>query len=1615
MSMTHRVWRTAMAALLGLSLLACSNEEDAANTDTGTEAEMAAEAPRPAPVPEEFAFLRYAVNGESTTPELCLTFSEPLSPDTDYSAYVDIDARIALRVDGARLCLGGLSYGDEKELTLRAGFPSADGDTLERDESLTLTFDDRPAVVAFAGSGVILPRIDADGLALTTVNVDEVEIKVSRVTDRALVFRTISEGYSAGEGEYGYGGDEPYELGTQVWKGRIDTAGPTNSTVTSVFPIAEAVGELEPGAYYVEIKDAGALDRDVNRPAEAARWVLVTDLAFTAYRGKDGLNVTVRSLQSAEPISGVEVQLVARSNEILGTKKTNGSGQVDFSAAMMAGDEGNTPSMLMAYGREGDFALLDLNRTPVDLSNEPVSGRYRPDMADAFLYLDRGIYRPGETVQASLLLRDAAGHAVEDRAGALVLYQPNGIEQARVRFEELANAGGLSQPFALPKAAARGIWRIAVELDGAGTVGSTSFSVEDFIPQRIALELEADTETPMRSGETRMIEASTRFLYGAPGAGLPVRGTARVETAYNPFKDWAGYSFGMHDERFSQIQFDLPETTADGEGKAAVPLAIAARGLDSTKPLRVRAVVEVEEPGGRVVADDVRIPYHPRDVYLGMKPGFDGRAERGKEASFEVIAVDAEGAATDAEIGWRLVRRDYDYDWYRTSGGSWRWRRSERIVPIESGVLNITGEGEPALINTPELDWGDYTLFATMNGEDLASKGFWVGWRGRTVDGVEAPDQVRVSAPENPVTVGERATLTIKAPYAGLAEVVVATDEVLLTRQVSVEEAGAEIALPVSEDWGSGAYVMVTVYTPRDAVTQPRPRRAVGVAYVPVDVSDRSYEVMINAPGPVKPNQTYNVDIVAQDGPRGKAYVTLAAVDEGILLLTKFDSPQPLDWFFGKSALGVNLYDDYGRLLDPNQGAASPIRSGGDQIGGAGLTVVPTKTVALFSGVVEMGRDGRATVPLKLPDFNGELRLMAVVWSDQGIGSADLPLTVRDDVPAELILPRFLAPGDEALATVTADNVAGPEGEYDISVVSSGEVSVPDGDLKLTLNAGDRKDENVRIKADEVGLADLAITAKGPGGYIVSSSYPIEVRPAFWPVTRVEKFTLAPGESYTPPADLLSGFISGTELAQISAAATPIDTAALYASLYRYAYACTEQLVSRTMPLLYAEQLAGLEGVAGPDGVRPEIREAIETLLSRQNAQGAFGLWRIGDQNARPWIGAYAADFLTRAKEQGYAVPEAAVTRALDALTPLARGQFYRSSGYDVTLPPQQYTADTSDRLQNRSTAYALYVLARNGRAERSRLRYMHDEMLEKIESPLARAHIAAGLAAIGDRARAANAFEKAVEKIGYQNDGDWYQTPRRDLAAITALAAEAGYTDIVEKLVPRLARDVPEPRSLTTQEKAQMIMAARAIAGDTAKVRVSYHNEEAPQPLELNPAGLENAGPFTNEGDSPVWVTVLATGSPSSPPPAQSADLTIDKRFTDLYGEEIDLGAVERSDRMVVWLTLTPERRAYASYIIADLLPAGFEIETVIRPEDAAPNGPYTFLGTVALPNVAEARDDRFVAAIDTQGLISRRLAYIVRAVTPGEFTMPGAVAEDMYRPDVTGRSASGTVSIAP
>jgi len=783
-----------------------------------------------------------------------------------------------------------------------------------------------------------------------------------------------------------------------------------------------------------------------------------------------------------------------------------------------------------------------------------------------------------------------------------------------------------------------------------------------------------------------------------------------------------------------------------------------------------------------------------------------------------------------------------------------------------------------------------------------------------------------------------------------------------------------------------------------------------------VDVTGRTLDLTLQAPDRVEPNQTLSVPVAAVNGPAAEpVYMTVAAVDEGILQLTNFQSPDPVQALFGKTALDVALLDDYGRLLDPNQGAAAPVRSGGDQIGGAGLSVTPTQTVALFSGPVTLDDQGQGRVTLDLPDFNGELRLMAVAWSETGLGAASQSLTVRDDVAAEIILPRFLAPGDEAQATITLDNISGPDGIYATRMRVDG-VSVAETQLETPLSQGERRDAAVWLSSPEEDILQVALEVQGPEGFTAQSVYPLQVRSAYWPVTRLDRVTLAPGQSYTPDPQALAGFVPGSGLLQVSAAANPIDVSQLYQALYRYPYACTEQLVSRASPLLYAGQLAHLAGEGAPEHAQADIQQAIETVLSRQSADGAIGLWRVGDRRAPPWVGVYAVDFLSRASDLGYAVPEAALDRALDTLQPIAQAELWRASGYLNPRPDTRYSQDTRQRVEDRSAAFALYVLAMNGRADRSRLRYLHDERLDQIESPLARAHIGTALAALGDEARATSAFDAAFDALGYDNQGDWYQSPLRDLGGVMALAVEAGQTERLEALLASLIADMRDASGLNTQEKAFLIHAAQSLSGGVETVPVAYSGDSAtPEAVLFDADSLARAGVFTNTGDRPIYITAMAQGAPVTPPAPVFQDLQMTKQLLDLTGAPVDVQQIEQGDRMIIALTLQPQRAATASYIIADLLPAGFEIEALVTPEEAGATGPYRFLGDLSRPDIAEARDDRFVAAMDGRRDQPLRLAYMVRAVTPGDFAFPGAVAEDMYKPDVFARTASTRLTITP
>ncbi len=594
---------------------------------------------------------------------------------------------------------------------------------------------------------------------------------------------------------------------------------------------------------------------------------------------------------------------------------------------------------------------------------------------------------------------------------------------------------------------------------------------------------------------------------------------------------------------------------------------------------------------------------------------------------------------------------------------------------------------------------------------------------------------------------------------------------------------------------------------------------------------------------------------------------------------------------------------------------------------------------------------------------------------------------------------------------------------FQARLTAAGTVSVAAGEISRQLPQGARADVPIRVEASEAGISRLRLDVDGPGDFDVFHEYQIETRSPFLPVTRVTSAMMQPGETFTLSDDLTEDLLPGSLAMTVSFSSLPIDEGALYSSLARYPYGCTEQTISRAMPLIYAEQLVALGAREDGRDARMQVQEAVTRILNRQGGDGSFGLWREGDGSASPWLGAYTVDFLHRAKAAGYSVPDEAMERAFGALRTVASGDAWRVYGYDTDVHESRWHSDTQARLMQRSSAYALYVLAKAGKADISRLRYMHDRQLDKIDSPLARAHLGAALAALDDQARAASAFESAQEALNYRNSGDYYQTPLRDLAGVLALASEAGLGDVVTRLAEQLGDDAPDPSRLTTQEKAFALLAVNALTGgDADKFRMKTdglgRGNDNDRRYFLAESQISGDVSFNYRGDAPVYRTVMVSGAPGSAPPATAQDLEARKRFASLTGQRVDLEDLRQGDQLVAVIELFPKEKRLNPVIVADLLPAGFEIETILRPADGdrenADDGAFAWIGEISSSKTAQARDDRFVSAID---LLDKpaRLAYVVRAVTPGSFAIPGVVAEDMYRPEVNARSAAGRVNITP
>jgi alpha-2-macroglobulin len=1569
--------------------------------------------------PPAFAYQRLDIDTSKPVAEACLVFTRKLDPAVHYDEYLVLKpaVKVALRIDGQSLCVTGLAFGKSYEAELRAGLPDAQGSKLAAAQQVEMSLRDRPPLIAFR-DGLILPRDNAAGVPITSINVAKIRLTLMRVPARLLTQIPITTFTQ----RQAYSWDVQSLKDQQaavLWQGEMTVASKPNESVTTLFPLSQVIKDTKPGVYVLVARNAAEpLPKNGEDLSQRAiQWVINSDIALTEFKGAGGLDVFARSLATARPLARVNLSLVATDNEVLAKAVTDQDGHAHFDPGLLRGEGAVSPRAVMAFGGDGDFTFADLTRPAFDLSDRGVGGRALPGPVDAFLYTDRGIYRPRETVQIMALVRDQLADAMTGMPVTLVVRRPDGAVYRRVTLMDEGD-GAVHEPLTLTDTAMHGHWGIDAYLDPKGSpVGHAEFDVEDFIPEQLKVTL-SGAPAFLRPGQEVTLNALAWFLYGAPAAGLDGEAEAVVSADPAPFPAYPGFHFGLVQQHFTDkiVPFKVAQT--DAKGQTTVTGNLGDLG-ETTLPLKASLRVSIFEPGGRSTVTQLTVPVRTRPVMLGIHPLFnDDTVPEDTAAEFEILALDEAGKPVARKaVDWSLVREVTEYTWYRAADG-FHFQQATHDEPLAHGTIDVAADKMAHLKQV--LSWGYYRLTVNDPATGAAtSYRFSAGWGGTLA--ADRPDKAEVSPDKKRYEIGDIAHIAIRPPVGGKALVLVANDRILESKLVDVKAGGTIVDMPVTAAWGTGAYAIVASYRPLTGTNPRTPVRAIGVAWMPIDATARTLTLKLDLPQQVLPRRQLRVP-VSVAGASGTAYVTLAAVDEGILQLTNFVSPSPSQYYFGKRRLGVEIRDDYGRLIAAS-GLIGAIRSGGD-IGGRALTVVPTKTVALFSGPVRLDAQGKAVITLDIPDFEGDLRFMAVAYDATKVGEATQHLVVRDPVVSQVTLPRFLAPKDQSRLALDLHNLDGAPGTYHVAFTASGAVQFKGGAAvrDVDLPKGARKLEAFPLDAGDPGIGTVAMKLSGPGGFAVARQWQIEVRSPQLPIARTRVALLKPGEDAHLQPDLLQGFLPGTGNLTVSYdSVRTVPLAALLASLDRYPFGCVEQVTSRAYPLLYFNRVALIGGRKQDVGAAARIQDAIDQLLDMQRAAGNFGLWAARGDAAKDWLSVYALDFLTAAAAQNYHIPTDAYDRGIAWLRRIV-GQ---------------------SRTEIRTRLYAAYVLARNGDIGVADLRYVFDtDDQAKGINAFAAAQLGAAMAYDGDKARAATAFaiaeklpfaERHRSLFGYYDNTDYYGSALRDWAGVMTMAAEAGETGVMASLYRRFEWVNENPDDLTTQEKAWLLLAMAQIAKHEAPVDISVNGAAmtaSGHPITLTPSRTLLAKGYVvkNASSRDLWESVSVEGIPTDPLPPESKGITLTRHFWTLDGKHADLSKVRQNDRLIVTLEGATADNRHHQIAVLDLLPAGFEIEGVVK-TDSEGKSAYPWLGQLRPLRLTEALDDRFVASFtvhpDEPSIFindSKKeetgnylIAYIVRAITPGTYILPAATASDMYRPAIEARTAMGWVTVLP
>ena len=1512
----------------------------------------------------EYIVLDHTVQTEPLA--VVVTFSEPLKPNQDFRNLIRFDPKFRTSVDRNRLYIyPETQLTGNYEVEISREVQNKAGRRLDESYTFTAALPSQAPAIRFTGKGSILPSSNRMSLLFESVNFARARVRVRKIFANNLLqfFQRNYYGdtyFSDMEYVSRIVRDTTIDLGDKA-STRLDR---TNSYSLD---LSRLITDSRKSMYLLEIKGVDPLIPvesndydyyfgDYRTYAERSKVVIQSDIGIICKSSGDGeLIVYTTDLVSARPKGSCKVRAYDRQNQQLAEAVTDSEGR----AVLKCGDE---PYTVLAEAN-GDAAFVRVERgAALSLSNFDVGGTTDTKGIKGYLFGERGVWRPGDEIYLTLIVA-SDNPLPENHPASLEFYNPNG-QLVQSAVSSGSTDGIHTFKLRTTPASPTGIWRAKATFGGA--TFEKNIRVDAVKPNRMKIE--------MRLGDGQTVDAkeftgrlTARWLHGAPAAGSKVTLQAQLSQIPTRFKGYPDYSFDDATKQFAPEEREIVSGTTgtDGALQLTTDRLSSLEGL-SPGMLNGKFTVKVFEKSGDFSVDQQIAAVSPYDAYFGIgvtaqqSDWGEEYLDSKRDHALRLVLLDARGRpATGTEEATVTVYRMSSYWWWDASSAASQARYAKSALNAQYKTLRATGQ---VTMRWSAGDYGYYLIRVT--GARQAHSATCVvcvsssDHRGGISSVTDAATRLAIARDKDKYVPGDKAKITIPSSPGARALVSVESGSfVRESRWIACTDRQTSFEIPVREGMAPNVYVSVTLVQPHGNTLNDAPIRLFGVLRLPVEDAGTRLAPVVEMPESVKPESEITIRVRERNG-RRMSYV-LALVDEGLLGLTRFRTPDPYLYFNATEALGVRTWDLFDHVIGAYGGRIEQLFAiGGDaeQPNTGALRAQRFKPVVRFLGAEKLGAGKTNTHKIALPPYFGSVRVMVVASNGRAFGSAAKEVAVKKPLLVQATLPRVVSTEEEIELPVTVFALEKGVGKTDVRVSVNEAFSVV-GPQSRSVFLGDEGEQVVtfRLKAGrQTGIGKVRVSAASSGDNS-ASEIEIDVREPNPYVTTSEEHILQPGETVSVKPLKASG-TARLELSSIP----PIDLSRRLEYLVRYPHGCIEQITSGAFPQLYLHSIAECD-----EEMLQDIDRNIKSVLSRlggyQLSNGAFAYWS-GGTSPSEWGTAYAVHFMAEAAKYGYAVDRTTLERAL---------KYLRGNTFDNPL----------------TLAYAQYVLALAGTPDRgamNRLRERSAQAGSDARWLLAAAYALDGNRKVAEELTAQTAGTAAPKADPY--DGT-YNSPERQMAIVLMTQTLLGQREAAFRTALKMSDILKKDKWLSTQSTAWMLntLANFASTGQTGiDARIGREPIRSAKSIASMP--LTAPTEVKNTGTGSLHLVVSQSYTPGKGEEAEAASsLKIDVRYRDMNGAPLDPRSVAVSTDFyaVVTVTNTSGYERYADLALTHIVPAGWEITS------------ERDLSTVTYQDI---RDDRVLSYFDLRSGESKEIPIKLTATYKGRYYLPSVCCEAMY-----------------